>query len=92
MSALDKHVEDWSLTLAADVSLDVSVNASTHVALRTSCGEDILLSLEDCGDHLSIDLSVLTADSERRMDAFTLSNGRSSDRIHGMLLVAMVPR
>lgn len=92
VTKLDEDVAFYEATIAADVKVEVGKRDRTNVAIRTDCGEEVLVSMIDCGDHLSIDLSVFTDAGEVSLGAFTMDNGTRSARIDGRLLVAMATR
>jgi hypothetical protein len=91
MKALDKDLDKYDAKLDADLTLNVDRRERTNIALRLN-GQDILLSLQDCGDHMSIDISNFDADGERAIDAFAITEGSGTDRISGNLMIVMAQK
>lgn len=91
-TALDRDLGDFELTADIDIDVPVNTRTRTNIALRCSDGTEVLLSLIDCGDHLSIDAMGYDAKKGKKIQAWTLMEGRGSNKSTGDLAILQIPK
>lgn len=89
---LDQDLEQYGARVHEEVFVGVKTQTRKNVAVRCDTGEEILLSVIDCGDHLSIDVTVYNEAGEVRVKTWGLENGRGTEPFEAPLTILMAPR
>lgn len=86
---LDETLAGFGVEADHSIEVEVGNRERTNIAIRI--GErDLLVSLIDCGDHLSIDLESYSDAGEETVEVWAMEAGAASAKASGRVAIVQV--